>query len=100
MFAEEGPMHAFRGAFLRLRGLFSGGRVERELEDELRFHLDMEAEKEASRGVDANEARRRALVRFGGVERFREDSRQASGLGLRDALLRDGRVALRALVKT
>ena len=100
MLVEEGPMHALRGAFLRLKGLVAGAQVERELDDELRFHLEMEAQKEASRGVDPSEARRRAMVSFGGVERFREDSRQASGLGLRDALLRDARVALRALGKS
>jgi putative ABC transport system permease protein len=92
-------MQALRSALLRLKGVVAGSRIEEELDDELRFHLEMEAQKEAREGIGADEARRRALVSFGGVERFREDSRHASGLDFRDALTRDSRLALRGLVK-
>ena len=56
----------------RLRALLSRRRVEAEMEEELRFHLDQETEKNILAGLDPREARRRALVAFGGVERFKE----------------------------
>ena len=47
--------------------------LEREMDDEMRFHVEMEAADLAARGVPADEARRRALVSFGGVQRYKEE---------------------------
>src|SRR6476646_71433 len=53
----------------RLRAVFRQAELERELDDELRYHLDREAEKNARLGLDADEAARRARLAFGGVDR-------------------------------
>jgi hypothetical protein len=53
----------------RLSALLMRSRVEAELDEELRFHPDRETEKNLRAGMTAAEARRVALVRFGGVER-------------------------------
>src|SRR5207237_9897416 len=57
---------------LRLRSLFLRRRVERDLQDELAFHLDMEASRYAEAGVDAVEAERGARRTFGGVESIKD----------------------------
>ena len=59
----------------RLRGLFGKNRAERELEDEVRFHLEMQAEEYRSRGMTAAHARAQAMRRFGGLEPVKEEIR-------------------------
>jgi hypothetical protein len=79
-----------RGLLLRLRGLLSRRAVDEELDDELRLHLELETEKGLRHGLSPEEARRQAHVRFGAVERFREETRSARGLAVVDGLARDG----------
>src|SRR5215510_15982475 len=67
------------------------------LDDEIRFHLEQQIEKNVRAGMTHDEARRRALVRFGGVEQTRERTRDQLGIGLVDALARDVRYGLRSL---
>jgi predicted permease len=81
----------------RLRALVHRGREERELDAELRFHLEMETEQNLQRGMAPEDARRRALVAFGGVERFKEEVRDARGLGRLEDAWRDVRLAARSL---
>jgi putative ABC transport system permease protein len=81
----------------RLRVLLRRDRAERELSAELQFHLEKEAEKYAARGVSREEAMRRARLAFGGVERIKEDARDARGLVFFDSLAQDLRYALRGL---
>ncbi len=82
----------------RARGLFHGERVGRELEDEMRFHLEMEAERlEREEGVGPEEALRRAAVAFGGVEAVKEQVRDARGVRPLQDLVQDIRYALRGL---
>ena len=54
----------------RLRVLARRDEVEQELDEELRFHLEMETEKNVRAGMSPAAARRRALTAFGGVDRF------------------------------
>src|ERR1044072_5422876 len=65
---------------LRLRALFHNTAMERELDEELRFHLEKEIEKNLACGMNAEEARLAALRSFGGVERRQEKSRDARGV--------------------
>lgn len=51
--------------------------VEHELDDELRFHLDMQIDENIRRGMSPDEARRAALLQFGGVEQVRLNCRDA-----------------------
>jgi len=56
---------------LRLRALVSRRRAEAELDEELSFHIEMEARKNRAAGTRDAEARRQAHARFGGVEQVR-----------------------------
>src|SRR5215217_3089135 len=81
----------------RLRALFRRAEMERELEEELRFHLEREAEKLLQAGVAPEEATRRARVAFGGVERVKEESRSGRGTRWLDETATDVRHAGRLL---
>ncbi len=80
-----------RALWLRLRAMARRDQVEHELNDEIRFHLERETEKNISLGLDAAEARRRALLAFGGVEPTKEAYRDGRG----DRALTDLRSDLR-----
>src|SRR5262249_38026774 len=62
-----------RKLFHRLRASLRRGKVEREMERELRFHLEMETAENMRRGMSEEDARRAALRSFGGVERVKEE---------------------------
>lgn len=81
----------------RLCALFFRDRREQELDEELRFHLEMEEAANLRKGLDLAEARRQAAITFGGVERVKEEVRDARGLGLVEDLVRDLRYAVRRL---
>ena len=59
----------------RLRGLFERKRLERELDDEVRFHLEMQIDDNLKAGMNPAEARHAALRSFGGVESMKETYR-------------------------
>jgi predicted permease len=82
---------------LRLRTLTHRDTVERELDEELRFHLEMQAKAYVREGMSPEEARRRAVLDFGGVEGHREAARDARGLRWLDDLGQDLRYAFRTL---
>jgi predicted permease len=81
----------------RARALFQRNAVERDLDDELHFHLDMETEHLMRMGFSEGEARRRANREFGGVERYRDESRDARGVSAIEDFLRDVKVGARSL---
>ena len=68
-----------------------------EQDEEFTFHLEMEAAENLRRGMGRAEAWRAARVRFGGTQRFREETRDARGIVALDNLARDARFALRRL---
>ena len=75
-------------------------RVTSEIDAEMRFHIDMETQRlTEEHGLPLEEARRRALVRFGGVEKYKEAGHDVHGLRWLDALLLDSRFSLRMLLK-
>jgi len=85
----------------RLRALFRGRDVDRDLDEEIRLHVELETEALMAReGLTREEARRRALVAFGGVERYREEHRDARGLRWLRELGQDIRFAVRTLRRT
>src|SRR5262252_167355 len=83
----------------RLRALFSRASVERELDDELRAHLEHEVEKYEKQGIPHDEALRRARLEFGGVEQAKEACRDERGIAGLESIQRDLRYALRSLTK-
>jgi putative ABC transport system permease protein len=80
---------------LRLAALVRRRRTDEELEDELQFHLAMEASKHQAHGASAQDARRLAHLQFGGLERVREECRTARGLDVLETTLQDVRYACR-----
>ena len=84
----------------RLRAIFRRGALERELDDELRFHLEHHIKAEMQQGHSREEAERRARLVFGGVDRAKEASRDARGVSVLEVLGRDLRYAIRLLVKS
>jgi putative ABC transport system permease protein len=84
----------------RLRAIFRRGAVERELDHELRFHLDQHIAKEMHAGASRDEAERRARLLFGGVDQMKEASRDARGVSPLEIVIRDLRYAVRLLAKS
>src|SRR5688572_7875205 len=82
----------------RLRALFKRDTMDRELENELRFHLEKETAKHVSAGLSPDEAHRQARASFGGVERIKDDTRDARGLAALEIFGQDVRYAARGLV--
>jgi predicted permease len=81
----------------RLRSVLTGTATERDMDDEMAFHLEMEAADGVRRGFAPDAARRRARHAFGGVERFREEGRDARGIGGARDLTGDIRYGVRVL---
>ena len=81
----------------RLRDLAGPRRLERDLDDELRYHLDMETARNVRRGMPPGDARRLAEREFGSVTRVKEEVRDARGTTVLDDLARDLRFGARSL---
>jgi putative ABC transport system permease protein len=81
----------------RLDALVHGEERDRQMDDEVRFHLDMEAEKNRRLGLGPEDAHRQARVSFGGVEAVKEGCRDAWGVRLLQDFLRDVGYGLRSL---
>jgi putative ABC transport system permease protein len=81
----------------RLRAILRRGAMERELDDELRFHLERETEKLMRSGLTRDDAARQARLAFGGVERIKDESRDVRGVALLDVMSQNVRYALRGL---
>jgi putative ABC transport system permease protein len=81
----------------RFGGLFGHKRLDRELDDEVRFHLEMQTEDNLKAGMNPTEAHYAALRSFGGVEPMKEIYREGRALAVVEALAKDIRYALRTL---
>jgi len=84
-------------ARLRFRSLFRRRSVERELDVELRFHLDQLVEENIAAGREPHEARRAALQVMGKITQFQEECRDMRRVNFMDEFLRDLRYAGRSL---
>ena len=82
---------------LRLRSLLRRKTVEKELEEELRFHFDKQVAKFIQSGFTPEEAKRRTRLEFGGMEQVKEEHREARGVNFIETLLQDIRYGLRTL---
>jgi predicted permease len=92
-------MRAARAWLVRFGGLFRRAQRDRELAAELESHLQMHVEENLRAGMGAEEARRQALLKLGGVERTKENYRDRRGLPWLERLLQDIRFGLRMLRK-
>jgi macrolide transport system ATP-binding/permease protein len=82
---------------LRLRSLFDRARVDRELDDELQYHLGREIERGLAAGMSPEEARYAALQSIRDMQQRKEECRDARGLNPLDKLAGDVRYAVRQL---
>jgi predicted permease len=85
---------------LRFRSLLRRDRVEQELDDEIRFHLDHLIDEYAASGMPREEARYAALREMGGIDQRKEECRDARGVRLFDNLRQDVAYAVRSLRKS
>ncbi|HKG62344.1 MAG TPA: ABC transporter permease [Pyrinomonadaceae bacterium] len=90
-------MTSLRIFLSRLRGLFQKRRLEREMQDEITVHLEMQIEDHVRQGMSPEEARYLALRKFGGVEQVKETHRERRSLASVETFLRDLNYGLRML---
>src|SRR2546428_14067729 len=88
---------SLRQALNRLRAFFRKEPLDSDLDREMAAHLNLAIEENLQRGMSVEEARRQALVRFGGVEQAKEQDREARGLPAPDILMQDLRYAFCSL---
>lgn len=94
-------MSPLRRVRLWARALFGRDALNRDLEEELQLHIDLQTEQNVRAGMAPEEARRRAVLLLGGIEGHKEESRRAQGfelMGMRASWL-DFKLGLRMLVK-
>lgn len=84
----------------KIKILFRHRRADSELNDEMRFHLEKEIEQNIARGMSAEEARRQAMIAFGGVQQTQERVRQVRWMSWAEVLAQDLRYAGRTLRKS
>ena len=75
-------------------------RKEREMDEEMRFHIEAHAADLVGRGVAQQEALRQARVEFGGIETAKEECRDAVGVSFLETLFQDVRHGIRAMLRT
>ena len=93
-------MRRLRVWMFRLLGLFRTERQEQELGDEMESHLQMHIDDNLSSGMTAEQARRHAIIKLGGVEQTKQAYRERGTIPWIENLLRDVRYALRQLRKS
>jgi predicted permease len=84
----------------RWRAIVHPRAADRELSEEIRFHIELETEKNIHLGMSESDARRVAMAHFGGVQRVREDHRDVRRLQWIEDFAGDVRFALRTLRRT
>jgi putative ABC transport system permease protein len=82
---------------LRLRSLFRKGRVEKEMSDELRFHLNYLTDENIAKGMPQDEARYAALRDLGGEDQIKEECRDMRQVNYIENFFQDVRYGLRQL---
>jgi predicted permease len=83
----------------KARALGNHAGMDRELDSEVRFHLEMETQKYISQGMAPDEARTLALRNFGPMEKHKEEARDARGVSWVEELMKDVRYGVRQLTK-
>src|SRR5690349_15159838 len=87
-------------AWRRFRALLDRKGSESDLDREMQFHLDREIESNQSKGMTPGEARRDAVIRFGGVELSKETCRDLRPGQIVEEAWRDFRYAVRVLMRS
>src|SRR5271157_5226371 len=82
------------------QAIFYRSRMESEMDAELRFHMEVRAEDLMRGGLPRAEAMRQARIEFGGIERVKEEGREARGARIFDELIQDLRYGARMFRKS
>ena len=93
-------MSAIKGIMARLHAVLFRRATERALNDEIEFHIEQETDKNVRLGMSPEEARRQALVQFGGLTRAREAHHDVYAARPVEELVADGRYTLRTMRRT
>jgi predicted permease len=93
-------MDPLRQCLHRLLSFFRRAQLDRDLDAELRSHLEMAIERNLAQGMSREQARRQALLDFGGLEQTKQIYRDRRGLPSLDTLFQDLRFAFRMLRKS
>ena len=93
-------MSHFHRIRIWFRSIVCPDALERELEAEFQHHLELEIEKNVRAGMSLREARRKAIIDFGGVERFKEQTRDVRRTRSTENVLTDVKMAFRRLAKS
>src|SRR6266700_2960225 len=92
-------MKRLREWALRFGGLFNKQHKDRDLDEEIESHLQLHIEDNLRLGMTAEEARRQAMIKLGGIESTKEAYRDQRGLPLLETLWQDVRYGARMLRK-
>jgi putative ABC transport system permease protein len=87
-------------AWRRVIALFTSGSIDRDIDKELRLHVDLLAEEYERAGMSPESARRAALRRFGNLLHLRERGHDVRGFRMLEAVLRDAKYGVRGLLRT
>jgi len=93
-------MRYIREFMAKIAALFSRNRFERELDEEIRFHLDMEADEQLRKGVSRRDAEAAARRQFGGMDQMKEEYRARRSVRSIEVVLQDLKYAVRVIRKT
>src|SRR5918998_6764015 len=85
--------------YRRVRALVRSESIHDEIDEEMRFHIDMRAEENVRAGMSPDEARREAERRFGGLTRMKERGYEVRGGRWLETLWQDCRYGVRVLAK-
>jgi predicted permease len=88
-----------RNIYHRVIGLFYKSAIERDMDDEMLFHIRMRAQQYIDAGMQPDEATRKARKQFGNLGLIKEKGRSVKGGGLMEEFLRDLRYAARTFSK-
>jgi len=93
-------MPLLRPLFARLAALLRGGKLDREMDEEMGWHVEMETERNRAAGMTPDDTRCAALRQFGGVDQLKERERDARGWMWLEQLGKDFRFTIRSLTKS
>ncbi len=83
----------------RITTLWRGSELDRQMNAEVRFHIDMETQQNIKRGMAPEQARTQAMRDFGPMEKHKEETREARGVSWFEMLVADLRYGARSLIK-
>src|SRR5215510_1991881 len=95
---KELPLRLLHRIVFRIRALFAPRRIERDMEQELQFHLEQSEREHIKRGMNSKDARAAAIRAFGNLTTIKEQYREAFGVRLMKDMLQDLRYGARLLL--